>query len=263
MSLFLAIERLFIFNTLPALCQSLKCIPTAPVANTSLCHRRGEMRLCGTGGARDRLFIYFFCPRRRRPCWSFFKFYFFYLCCRKTIQNCPPRHFWLFLFCSIINKTNVHRRGASGTGNSRGARRGRESNVIIMEAEHMDFQVMKNAVHPLQCSSSKRKEASVPPQIFAGQLRSSVDENMGAYCLIRHDSVSVQSSQTSAEGRILGCEWRSLSTGCTIVTHSRFGGCWSSKFFFLFFFCTNNLRIYLFIFSHSCFCWRSWEVSHP
>lgn len=31
----------FIFNTLPALCQSLKCIPTAPIAlpNTSLCHQ--------------------------------------------------------------------------------------------------------------------------------------------------------------------------------------------------------------------------------
>lgn len=79
-------------------------------------------------------------------------------------------------------------------------------------------------------------------------------EWLSTYCFIRQDSVFLQkslhlrvnldtASQTSVEGRILGCEWQSLSTGCAIVTHSRFGGCWSSKFlhqqsegFFFFFF---------------------------
>lgn len=46
-------------------------------------------------------------------------------------------------------------------GTARGREVGRESNVIITEAEYMDFQEMKNAVHPLQSSS-------VLPQIFYG-----------------------------------------------------------------------------------------------
>lgn len=38
----------FIFNILPAVCQSLKCIPTAPIAfsNASLCHQYHLMQLC-------------------------------------------------------------------------------------------------------------------------------------------------------------------------------------------------------------------------
>lgn len=49
--------------------------------------------------------------------------------------------------------------GGGGAGNSKGTRRGMESNVIIMEVEYMDFQEMKNAVHPLQCYSSGRKKS--------------------------------------------------------------------------------------------------------
>lgn len=128
-------------------CQSLKCIPTAPIAlaNTSLCHQHSQIQHHRTRpGPANPL-------RKRKTRWPWLRSS---ECCKTFKIVCQDA----FDLCSIINKTNVHM--GQAVREQRAMRGGREK-------EYDDDQC------PISEKKKKRKSLLTnTTQTFAGRLRS-------------------------------------------------------------------------------------------